>query len=191
MGIAHYESGGIAIARAIRAAYDLNPKLCLFCLGPIAVRPGAGPADAKRNDFCSRSCAAKRNNALRAQRRGFLHTTRGVCETCGAPTGRRPQDARFCAPCRTARVAKPQRIKADTPHPVIRGHARKAIAATTCAACGYDKCVEVCHRRPVADFPPTATLAEINAPSNLVGLCPNCHWEFDHGMLVLPPTETV
>jgi predicted HNH restriction endonuclease len=25
----------------------------------------------------------------------------------------------------------------------------------------------------------------VNALDNLVGLCPNCHWEFDHGLLQL------
>jgi hypothetical protein len=28
-------------------------------------------------------------------------------------------------------------------------------------------------------------LAEINSPGNLVGLCRNCHWELDHGLLRL------
>jgi hypothetical protein len=23
----------------------------------------------------------------------------------------------------------------------------------------------------------------VNSLDNLVGLCPNCHWEFDHGLL--------
>jgi hypothetical protein len=41
----------------------------------------------------------------------------------------------------------------------------------------------VCHRRDVADFPDTATVREINALSNLVGLCPTHHWEFDNGCL--------
>jgi hypothetical protein len=25
----------------------------------------------------------------------------------------------------------------------------------------------------------------VNSLDNLVGLCPNCHWEFDHGLLQL------
>jgi hypothetical protein len=52
-----------------------------------------------------------------------------------------------------------------------------------CLACGYNLHVDVCHVRDVADFPLTAALAEVNAPSNLVALDKRCHWEFDHGYL--------
>jgi hypothetical protein len=55
----------------------------------------------------------------------------------------------------------------------------------SCAVCGYDKHVETAHIKAVASFPDTATIREINAPSNLVGLCPNHHWEFDNGLLEL------
>lgn len=52
-----------------------------------------------------------------------------------------------------------------------------------CAVCGYSKHVEVAHIRPVSDFEDFATIEEINSPSNLIGLCPNHHWEYDHGIL--------
>jgi hypothetical protein len=28
-----------------------------------------------------------------------------------------------------------------------------------------------------------ATVAEVNADENIIVLCPNCHWEFDHGII--------
>jgi len=37
----------------------------------------------------------------------------------------------------------------------------------------------------VSDFPDAALIAEINDIANLVALCPNHHWEFDHGVLTL------
>lgn len=43
--------------------------------------------------------------------------------------------------------------------------------------------VEICHINGVAGFPDTATIDEINSPSNLIALCPNCHWEFDNGLI--------
>jgi hypothetical protein len=52
-----------------------------------------------------------------------------------------------------------------------------------CVNCGYDKHYEVCHIKQVKDFPDTASMAEIHALDNLIALCPNCHWELDHGML--------
>lgn len=49
-----------------------------------------------------------------------------------------------------------------------------------CEKCGYDKHIEVCHKRPIKEFDDTHTIKEINDINNLIGLCPNCHWEMDH-----------
>lgn len=54
-----------------------------------------------------------------------------------------------------------------------------------CAVCGYDKHVEIAHIKAVSDFPETSTVAEINDINNLIGLCPNHHWEYDNGLLDL------
>ena len=40
-----------------------------------------------------------------------------------------------------------------------------------------------CHIRAISEFPADATVAEVNADENILVLCPNCHWEFDRGML--------
>jgi len=52
---------------------------------------------------------------------------------------------------------------------------------TSCQKCGYDKHVEICHLKAVASYPPDTKISEINHISNLISLCPNCHWEMDHG----------
>lgn len=69
----------------------------------------------------------------------------------------------------------------------IRIHAEKIIARSgikiECAICGYDKYVEVCHIKAVSDFSDSILISEINAVGNLVLLCPNHHWEFDHNLL--------
>jgi hypothetical protein len=49
--------------------------------------------------------------------------------------------------------------------------------------CGYSRHVDVCHLRPVASFPPSATIAEVNAQDNLAAFCPTHHWELDAGLL--------
>ena len=54
-----------------------------------------------------------------------------------------------------------------------------------CEVCGYDKHVEVAHRKAVSEFDDNITIREINSIGNLIGLCPNHHWEYDHGMLEL------
>lgn len=54
-----------------------------------------------------------------------------------------------------------------------------------CAVCGYDKHVDIAHIKAVSEFDDNATIEEINNPNNLIGLCPNHHWEYDHGLLNL------
>ncbi len=59
----------------------------------------------------------------------------------------------------------------------------KDMVELPCANCNYDKHVELCHIKAIKDFPQTATLKEVNCKENLIQLCPNCHWEFDNGLL--------
>lgn len=54
-----------------------------------------------------------------------------------------------------------------------------------CHVCGYSKHVELAHIKPLSSFEPTATLREVNDSHNIVQLCPNCHWEFDNGLITL------
>jgi hypothetical protein len=37
--------------------------------------------------------------------------------------------------------------------------------------------------KPVSKFAKNATLGQINSKKNLVPLCPNHHWDLDHGKL--------
>ena len=71
----------------------------------------------------------------------------------------------------------------------IRKHAADIYFTKTtnpqCVVCGYTKHVQVAHRVSVSSFPAETLLTEINHITNLVGLCPNCHWEFDHDLLKL------
>lgn len=60
-----------------------------------------------------------------------------------------------------------------------------------CAMCGYDKHYEVCHIKPINDFPDSALVAEVNDLNNLVALCPNHHWELDNGLLIMAPSVRI
>jgi 5-methylcytosine-specific restriction endonuclease McrA len=75
----------------------------------------------------------------------------------------------------------------------VRGYARtiyhKYNPNAKCERCGYDKHVEVCHIKPISSFEVTTLLREVNSLENLIGLCPNCHWELDHGFLDFPEFE--
>ena len=54
--------------------------------------------------------------------------------------------------------------------------------SNVCYECGFQH-IDVCHIKDVKDFGMDATIGEINAPENLIGLCPNHHWMFDRGLL--------
>jgi len=76
-------------------------------------------------------------------------------------------------------------VKSKSDHPAyshneIRKRVRRQNKIKSCELCGYDKHVEVCHIKPIADFPDTALVSEVNDISNIKILCPNCHWEFDN-----------
>jgi hypothetical protein len=42
-----------------------------------------------------------------------------------------------------------------------------------------------CYRRATKKQMVSATLGEVNHPSNVIPLCRNHHWELDHGYLIL------
>jgi hypothetical protein len=111
------------------------------------------------------------------------------CEDCGKPIWSNNQRCMDCY--KRACPSLSNQKKSEVKHASIRNHARRIAKkhglVSKCANldCGYTQHVQACHRKPVADFGPDSLLSEINDPSNLVGLCAMCHWEYDHGVLIL------
>jgi hypothetical protein len=134
--------------------------------------------------FCSSSCSASFNNPRRPSRA----RKKPACDDCGGPKSWAGQVCRQCRSLKlNSRTLADLRAEYSTAqfHAKVRGLARAAYTGPRrCAACGYDLHVDVCHIRDVRDFPPTATLAEVNALTNLIALDKRCHWEFDHGHLM-------
>lgn len=64
----------------------------------------------------------------------------------------------------------------------VRQHARKVTSSRKqqCEKCTYDLHVETCHITPICDFDENEYIDVVNDPSNLILLCPNCHWEHDN-----------
>ena len=56
-----------------------------------------------------------------------------------------------------------------------------------CAVCGYDKHIDIAHIKVVSDFSDNTLVSEISKVDNLIALCPNHHWEYDHGLLDIKP----
>ena len=71
----------------------------------------------------------------------------------------------------------------------VRYHARKIAQKHNlllkCALCDYTLHIDACHIKSISSFPPKTLISEINDISNLIGLCKNHHWEFDHGHISL------
>lgn len=138
-------------------------------------------------NYCSKQCFLKRNS-IKIPTRDFY------CQRCNIiiHTGTSKPRQTLCKNCNSNFVDWSKVSKSDMKtrykninqyHARIRSIARQNYQKTECENCGYAKHVEICHIKPVAEFPDTAFISEINQPTNLIALCPNCHWEFDNGYL--------
>ena len=72
---------------------------------------------------------------------------------------------------------------------LIRHHARMVTKYheldRKCHVCGYKTHTQICHKKQINSFNKNTKLKEVNDINNLVILCPNHHWELDHGVLAL------
>jgi hypothetical protein len=146
--------------------------------------------------FCSKSCAAKFNNK-KFPKRSKEKEKWPKCRNCSNRVAyTKGTYCRECinnkkhyhgAPVEQLTLENVIKRKGSNRYDIIRYHAsylyRKNKTDLKCANCSYDKHVEICHIKPIKDFSLTTTIKEINEPSNIVLLCPNCHWEFDKGLL--------
>ena len=136
--------------------------------------------------YCSVACRNRHGQSIHRANGGAKDT----CPDCGNLKERR---AELCAQCRMI-AWNQQSLGNKLTHDFqrfasIRQHARRMFKShyklCQCAICGYDTHVEVCHIKAIRDFPLDTPLSVVNDISNLVGLCPNHHWEYDHGKLIL------
>ena len=143
----------------------------------------------KNPKFCSRSCSAVVANKSKPKR----PLTKVHCKRCGEDIKRTGwKDRRtLCNDCNssfvdwnTVTLSGCQEMRNYQRNSRIRALARyqyhKQNPNASCQKCGYDYHVEICHIKAIKDFDPSATIAEVNDPSNLMALCRNCHWELDH-----------
>ena len=154
----------------------------------ITVCPVCG-RETRNPKFCSRSCAAKVNNVLVPKRRPG-----GRCSVCRCPVPRRNKYCPRHRPNNALDRSQPIGAVADgSDHPACR-HARLRQDARRqylkafpyrCINCGYAKHIQVSHKRALTSFPLDTPNSVVNSLDNLAGLCPNCHWELDHGLLQL------
>lgn len=148
------------------------------------------------NAFCSSSCSATYNNPLKLKSNGKYVLREKVCLNCNKTYTKDGRDAtQTCNQLCYMELGMKQRLMKDSinrsgsnTYDNIRKNARiysKHFYPAQCMICGYDKHYEVCHVKDLKDFTREETIYEVNNKTNLIHLCPNCHWEFDHNQLDL------
>lgn len=140
--------------------------------------------------FCTQKCSAIYNNKNTPKRKRKIY----LCKSgCGAQIN---YNRKYCKNCFNNKRIDWENMTYQYflnrhysfRHTMIRELARKVYKKCgkpqKCAVCEFQH-IEVCHIKPINEFLPETKLKEINSPDNLVGLCPNHHYELDHGILKL------
>ena len=150
-----------------------------------------------KNNFCSQSCAGQYNNKNLPKRKAKLRK----CRACDVMIGGEEYGQRVhCFECiknkkhYKGRPTEMQTIEELTKrdgqqsnrYSQIRYHGRnlykKELSSLCCEKCGYDKHVELCHKQAISEFDKNTLVLEVNRRDNIMFLCPNCHWEYDHNL---------
>lgn len=135
----------------------------------------------KNAKYCSRSCSAKKNNIIPKRKKKIYK-----CKRCDQFCGHRRS---LCDDCfikdMTIEEATYNRGQRASSFALIRARARSIMRKEPqiCFCCGYDRHVEVSHIEPISSYPLSTLISFVNRKENLLLLCPNCHWELDHGLI--------
>ena len=156
--------------------------------------------DTKNPKFCSQSCSASYFNRVKPKRAkskichhpDCKELILSVLKFCSEHKGGRGLPGKISLKDSVERYTKGSLISEvgyATAQSYIRVHSRNTARShgllRECHVCGYSNHVQAAHIIPVKDFPDSCTVLEVNSINNLVGLCPNHHWEFDNGMINL------
>lgn len=146
--------------------------------------------ETKNPKYCSRKCATIVNNKLNPKRTKKAPVARKpvICKSCSSPfIIKRGNVQKFCNACieseniKISDVAYEQHGKHHKYNFVRYMSRKKGLSLfKECSNCGYSKHIEIAHIKPVSEFRDDQKISEVNAKENLLALCPNCHWEFDH-----------
>jgi HNH endonuclease len=188
-------------------------KTCTCCGSVLERKERESPRDFNNRKYCNLSCRATHINFVKFGNRPPKLSSCQLCDTSielKPQKGGGYTQKKYCDQCRKvvmrehasklghSKATVHLRTKSEmfqkcknwqSSRTVIRRHACTVYANSgkplACHECGYSKHVEICHIIAVSKFPGSSLIEAINDPSNLVALCPNHHWEFDNGQLVL------
>jgi len=150
--------------------------------------------------FCSRSCSTSYNSKAENGRKIGRARSIKFCIICSSELPPNSNRKGKCSDCKKKiktntgeyvykdQITKGMILANDTQkYRRIRWWARKTAKDSgklkSCAKCGYSTHVECAHVKPINTFDDDDKVCEINKVNNLMGLCPNHHWEFENGLL--------
>lgn len=183
--------GGKATAKKLRTLalikYYEDPTICQYCGSIIIVKDDEKVADVKKRKYCSQVC----NGNAKKIKDQYLHIEK-KSERSKRRKGvmsveeyNRNRSILF----KTKGELFSNRANWQSARSSIQRLARENyfnhFNSRTCCRTGCTYClhIDVAHIKSVSEFEDSALISEINDASNLVGLCKNHHWEFDHGYL--------
>lgn len=174
-----YESrvkGGIAASKVVKEKhlkiYLENPNICQYCGSPILPREGEVLHKVKIRKFCNHSCNANytnehcrgytlKKNRIKKEKKYGVDENVPICSLYG---------------------------KGASKYALVRAKARSKMnfnkVDKKCVICGYDKHVEVHHKKSCNTYEDDTLLSVVNDLDNIVYLCPNHHFEADNNMIV-------
>lgn len=141
-----------------------------------------------KTKFCNKSCAASYNNRVYPKRQASVWP----CIRCGKDS---PYRRKYCLDCKqlllyrkleglSMGAYKALFSKDSVAYTALRGMAKSRWSGEcSCAICGYTNHVQLCHILDLHKIPDDSPAKVAVSRDNLIQLCPNHHWEFDHGML--------
>lgn len=143
------------------------------------------------NHFCNKSCAASTNNKIHIKR----ELTR-TCVQCNETvfTYRHTRCQKHHEEFKQNQYINKtigeyrNKLSVKGKHQSwINSHIRlfakswnKDLTKLPCAKCNYTKHVELAHIKGISTYNDETLLSVVNNKSNIIQLCPNCHWEFDN-----------
>lgn len=163
--------------RALKKYYE-NPKICKNCGKVIKIKENEKPKNVRKKIFCDSSCSSTYNNQVRT-----LKKEKKVVEIIKKE---KKEKFEYLLDMTKKELYDRHRVYYKF-RGVIRRHAHyvfnKHVTNKECLICGYSNHVEVCHIKSVSSFNDNDLIGDINSINNLIGLCPNHHWEFDNGKI--------
>lgn len=202
--------GHLAQRKQALENYYKEPRYCKQCGVIILVKMTEKPSETNKKRFCSKSCAAIYNNKKFPKKiakiwycevcREETTANRKYCDGClqiiNSLKGKKVANYQI----QTNKYNDWSNINQMTKQEVLeksgnswtmkctitrcaRRSYRKTSRQQSCQICGYDKHINICHIKDIKDFPANSLIGEINDLNNLIALCPNHHWEFDHNRL--------